>query len=55
MLDFIKKSINMCQDTMRFYKTVFELSNLNDRELKDLGLSRDQIPMVAMKATLTTK
>jgi len=34
-------------DSLRFYNTVRELSQLNDRELADLGLTRNDIVRVA--------
>ena len=37
----------------RMYRqTVNELGRMNDRELRDLGISRSDIPYVARKATL---
>jgi uncharacterized protein YjiS (DUF1127 family) len=52
MTRLITKTYEAIRDTFRFYKTVQELSQLSDRELRDLGLSRDQIPHVAADATL---
>lgn len=33
----------------RYYTTVCELSKLSDKELCDLGISRSEIPFLAMK------
>ena len=55
MLDAVKFVYLMCSDTMRFYKTVSELSMLSDGDLRSLGISREDIPQVAMKATFTTE
>lgn len=33
----------------RYYTTIVELSKLSDRELSDLGISRSEIPFLAMK------
>lgn len=52
MTQIILKTYEAIRDTFRFYKTVQELSQLTDRELHDLGLSRDQIAHVAADATL---
>jgi uncharacterized protein YjiS (DUF1127 family) len=32
----------------QYYNTIFELSKLSDRELIDLGLTRVEIPYIAM-------
>jgi len=55
MLDAVKFVYSMCSDTMRFYKTVSELSMLSDGDLRSLGLSRQDIPHVAMKAIFATE
>lgn len=52
MLDFFKKAAECYIDTMRFYKTIYELNNLSDEELRELGLARSDIPLVAMKASI---
>jgi uncharacterized protein YjiS (DUF1127 family) len=52
MFDFFKKAAECYIDTMRFYKAVYELSNLSDEDLKDLGMHRTEIPFVAMKASI---
>ena len=54
MFSFIKKTAEWYVDTMRFYNTVYELSELSDKELNELGLARSQIPFVAMKASIRT-
>lgn len=33
----------------RYYTTIAELSKLSDRELSDLGITRSEIPSLAMK------
>ena len=48
MFSFIKKTAEWYVDTMRFYNTVYELSELSDKELNELGLARSEIPFVAM-------
>jgi hypothetical protein len=55
MLDAVKFFYSMCSDTMRFYKTVSELSMLSDGDLRSLGMSREDIPQVAMKAIFATE
>lgn len=52
MLDFFKKAAECYIDAVRFYKTVYELNNLSNEELKELGLERAEIPIVAMKASI---
>jgi uncharacterized protein YjiS (DUF1127 family) len=52
MTQIFIKTYEAIRDTFRFYKTVQELSQLNDRELQDLGLTRNDIPQVAADATL---
>lgn len=54
MLNVFAKTYNAIRDTFRFYNTVFELQALNDKELQDLGMTRQEIVMVAAKA-ITTK
>ncbi len=54
MLDAVKFVYSMCSDTMRFYKTVSELSMLSDGDLRSLGMSREDIPHVAMKAVFVS-
>jgi uncharacterized protein YjiS (DUF1127 family) len=41
--------------SIRFYKTVHELSLLNDKELADIGLNRFEIPVIALKVNLLPK
>ena len=55
MLDAVKFAYSVCSDTMRFYKAVSELSMLSDNDLRSLGMSREDIPYVAMKAALVTE
>ena len=55
MFDFFKQAIEIYNDTFRFYKTVYELSNLSENDLQHLGIKRNDIPMVAMKASLIDK
>ena len=52
MTYFITKTYEAIRDTLRFYKTVQELSQLSDRELADLGITRNDIAHVAANATL---
>jgi len=52
MTHLITKTYEAIRDTMRFYRTVHELTQLNDRELADLGLTRGDICHVAANATL---
>ena len=52
MTQLITKTYEAIRDTMRFYRTVHELTQLNDRELADLGLTRGDICHVAANATL---
>jgi len=33
---------------LRYYNTIFELSKLSNKELTDLGLTRVEIPYIAM-------
>lgn len=40
---------------IRFYKTVHELSRLNDKELEFIGLNRLEIPVIALKVNLLPK
>lgn len=35
-------------DYTRYYRTMQELNGLDERELRDIGLSRCEIPFVAM-------
>jgi len=39
--------IRFVQNWRQYGETVRELSNLNDRELADLGITRSEIPHVA--------
>jgi uncharacterized protein YjiS (DUF1127 family) len=55
MFDFFKQAIEIYNDTFRFYKTVYELSSLSENDLQHLGIKRNDIPMVAMKASLIDK
>ena len=55
MFDFFKQALEIYNDTFRFYKTVYELSNLSEDDLQHLGIKRNEIPMVAMKASLIDK
>jgi len=55
MINFFKQVIEIYNDTFRFYKTVYELSNLSEDELHHLGIKRNEIPFIAMKASLTDK
>lgn len=55
MINFFKQAIEIYNDTFRFYKTVYELSNLSEDELHHLGIKRNEIPFIAMKASLTDK
>jgi uncharacterized protein YjiS (DUF1127 family) len=41
--------IKWIKDTYRYYRTIIELSNLSDKELYDLGLTRFEIAHVALK------
>jgi hypothetical protein len=41
--------------SIRFYKTVNELSRLSDKELADIGLNRLEIPVIALKVNLLPK
>lgn len=52
MTQLITKTYEAIRDTLRFYRTVHELTQLSDSELKDLGLTRGEIPHVAANATL---
>ena len=47
MTRYIKFITSTVMDSLRFYNTVRELSQLTDRELADLGLSRGDIIRVA--------
>jgi diadenosine tetraphosphate (Ap4A) HIT family hydrolase len=47
MTRYIKFITSTVMDSLRFYNTVRELSQLNDRELADLGLTRNDIVRVA--------
>jgi uncharacterized protein YjiS (DUF1127 family) len=40
---------------MRFYRTIQELAQLDDNELRELGIHRHEIPMIAMNASIRTK
>lgn len=55
MFNVLKNIYSACSDTMRFYKTVQELTQLTDKELQELGMHRSEIPMVAMNASIRTK
>lgn len=54
MVQIIQKTIETIRETYRFYNTIYELQSLNDKELQDLGLTRQEIVFVAAKA-ITTK
>lgn len=54
MTQMITKTIETIRDTYRFYNTIYQLQCLNDKELQDLGLTRQEIVFVAAKA-ITTK
>ena len=54
MVQIIQKTIETIRETYRFYNTIYELQSLNDKELEDLGLTRQEIVFVAAKA-ITTK
>jgi len=54
MTQLITKTYEAVRDTFRFYNTIYELQCLNDKELQDLGLTRQEIVFVAAKA-ITTK
>ena len=47
MTRYFKFITSTVMDSLRFYNTVRELSQLTDRELADLGLSRGDIVRVA--------
>ena len=49
MFDFFKNTAKWYMDTMRFYNIVYELSDLSEEELKELELTRSEIPYIAMK------
>jgi uncharacterized protein YjiS (DUF1127 family) len=40
--------IERIKNWLRYYNTIFELSKLSDKELIDLGLTRVEIPYIAM-------
>lgn len=46
MINFFVK----ISDTLRYYRTVAELSRLSNKELEDLGLHRYEIVLAAAKA-----
>ena len=48
------KIFQAIRDTFRYYKTIQELSQLNDAELRELGLTRQEIVLIASKS-ITTK
>jgi uncharacterized protein YjiS (DUF1127 family) len=47
----LKKLLNMFNERRRYSETVKQLSNLTDRDLEDLGISRCDIPRVARETT----
>ena len=47
MTRYIKFITSTVMDSLRFYNTVREISQLTDRELADLGLTRGDIVRVA--------
>ena len=54
MTQLITNTFKVIRDSYRFYRAVHELTQLTDRELADIGLSRGDIPRVAADATLKT-
>ena len=52
MTQLITNTFKVIRDSYRFYRAVHELTQLNDRELADLGLTRGDICHVAANATL---
>jgi uncharacterized protein YjiS (DUF1127 family) len=54
MTQLITKTYETIRDAYRFYNTIYELQCLNDKQLEDLGLTRQEIVFVAAKA-ITTK
>ena len=53
MLNIFNYLAKQIEDTRRYYKVMNELSQLSDKELSDIGLYRNEIPMVAL-TTLNT-
>jgi len=44
---FLAKLIRLVRTWWRYQESMRELSNLGDRELADIGISRSEIPAVA--------
>ena len=53
MTQIITKTYEIIRDTFRYYKTIQELSQLSDKELYDLGLTRQEIVLAASRAVTT--
>ena len=47
---FVSFILSRLRQYMRYRDTVRELSQLSDRELDDIGISRGEIPQVATRA-----
>ena len=54
MTQLITKTYEAIKDTFRFYNTILELNALSNKELHDLGLTRQEIVLVASRS-ITTK
>jgi uncharacterized protein YjiS (DUF1127 family) len=47
MTQILSTFSNWLKDTSYYYNTIYELSRLTDRELQDIGLTRNEIVYVA--------
>ena len=51
MFGILKKIKRILDERKIYYETYAELMSMNDRELADIGISRGDIPFIAVEAT----
>lgn len=49
-MSFLSRLKTRCRRKMAAKETIFELNNLSNKDLKDLGINRGDIPFIAKKS-----